>query len=330
MMGGMVKSEIETGKDFLRIVSVEGTYTTANKIDYAKIVELETCDIPEGPAPEKEIVDPAWIQRQWSRIQCIQWATIRSPAELRVYDSHGRVTGLVNGEVRNEMPDSFYFEDYVVVLSAFDSYIYEVVGVEKDSYSLEITSITEMETNTFAAIDILISANAIHQYTVDWDALALGEEGVTVQVDSDGDGVFEHTFTSDSELNHDEFVLQTETIIDFDPDTLNLGSKGRWVTAYIEFPEGYDVADVNVSRILLNGTVPVDLAAPTTIGDYDGDGVPDLMVKFDRQAVIDYIKANVDVTELYEKRFMNITLTITGYLYNGTPFQANIKIKITI
>jgi 3',5'-cyclic AMP phosphodiesterase CpdA len=209
MMGGMVKSEIETGKDFLRIVSVEGTYTTANKIDYAKIVELETCDIPEAPAPEKEIVDPAWIQRQWSRIQ---WATIRSPAELRVYDSHGRVTGIVNGEVRNEIPDSFYFEDYVVVLSAFDSYIYEVVGVEKDPYSLEITSITEMETNTFAAIDILISANAIHQYTVDWDALALGEEGVTILVDSDGDGIFEHTFTSDSELTQREYVVAVNAI----------------------------------------------------------------------------------------------------------------------
>jgi hypothetical protein len=34
-------------------------------------------------------------------------------------------------------------------------------------------------------------------------------EGVTVQVDSDSDGIFEYTFTSDSELTRDEFIQQT-------------------------------------------------------------------------------------------------------------------------
>ena len=29
--------------------------------------------------------------------------------------------------------------------------------------------------------------------------------------------------------------------IDFDPDTLNLGSNGKWVTVYIELLTGYDV-----------------------------------------------------------------------------------------
>jgi len=46
---------------------------------------------------------------------------------------------------------------------------------------------------------ISTSANAIREYTVDWAAFSRGEEGVTVQIDSDGDGIFEHTFASDSE-----------------------------------------------------------------------------------------------------------------------------------
>ena len=36
--------------------------------------------------------------------------------------------------------------------------------------------------------------------------------------------------------------------IDFDPDTLNLGSMGKWVTVYIELPIGhdYDISDINI------------------------------------------------------------------------------------
>ena len=72
--------------------------------------------------------------------------------------------------------------------------------------------------------------------------------------------------------------------VDFDPNTLNLKSKGRWVTCYIELPEGHDVADINVGSVMLNGSVPAE-TRPVAIGDYDGDGIADLMVKFDRSEV---------------------------------------------
>jgi hypothetical protein len=41
------------------------------------------------------------------------------------------------------------------------------------------------------------------------------------------------------------------TEIDIDPDTLNLKSKIKWVTAYIELPGGYDVADIDVGTVKL-------------------------------------------------------------------------------
>lgn len=118
-----------------------------------------------------------------------------------------------------------------------------------------------------------------------------------------------------------------EATIDIDPNTLNLRSKGKWITAYIELPEGYNVADINVSSIMLNNTIPVE-PKPMAVGDYDNDSIPDLMVKFDRAEVISYILANIDLTELIEERFMTITLTIIGYLYDGTPFQGRTAIKI--
>jgi len=138
-----------------------------------------------------------------------------------------------------------------------------------------------------------------------------------------------------SDIPIEPYVLHSTTFeappvvtatIDIDPDTLNLNSKGKWITSYIEFPEGYDVTDINVSTIMLNDTIPAELR-PTDIGDYDEDGISDLMVKLNRADVISYILANVDITKLFEKRFMT-TLTITGYLNDGTPFQGSTTIRI--
>jgi hypothetical protein len=72
---------------------------------------------------------------------------------------------------------------------------------------------------------------------------------------------------------------------DLSPSTLNLRSLGRWVTAILEPEPPASPADIDIASIRLNGSVPVDASAPTSIGDADGDGRPDLTVRFDRAAV---------------------------------------------
>jgi hypothetical protein len=75
--------------------------------------------------------------------------------------------------------------------------------------------------------------------------------------------------------------------IDIHPDTLNLKSKGRYVTCYIELPEQYYVGDIDITTVALtinSNPIPVELS-PTEIGDYNNNSVLDLMVKFDREAV---------------------------------------------
>jgi hypothetical protein len=67
---------------------------------------------------------------------------------------------------------------------------------------------TAQEIATFNATDIPTSANAIHRYTIGWLPLTRGEEGATIQIDSNGDGAFEKTFTSNNELTRDEFMFQ--------------------------------------------------------------------------------------------------------------------------
>lgn len=82
--------------------------------------------------------------------------------------------------------------------------------------------------------------------------------------------------------------------MDFDPDTLNLRSRGEFVTVYIEPPEGYDISQIDAASIKLNGIVPA-LAKPTEVDDYDSDGIADLMVKFDRTSVQDILTVGKQV-----------------------------------
>jgi hypothetical protein len=102
--------------------------------------------------------------------------------------------------------------------------------------------------------------------------------------------------------------------IDIDPDTLNLKSRGKWITAYIELPSGYNLADIDVSSIKLQGVVQAELH-PTEVGDHDGDGVPDLMVKFDRSAVQALLESG------------EVKLTITGK-WHAVLFKGSDVIRV--
>jgi len=131
-----------------------------------------------------------------------------SLGELRVYDSENRVTGLVNGDVKEEIPDSIYNEqsDIVTISAPSDSYRYEVRSTGRGTYGLEIACIDGSQGINFTATDVPAALGTVHEYIIDWDALARGEEGVTVNVDSDGDGTADYTLTAGGVLTGDEFM----------------------------------------------------------------------------------------------------------------------------
>jgi murein DD-endopeptidase MepM/ murein hydrolase activator NlpD/chitodextrinase len=135
------------------------------------------------------------------------WASLSSPGELRVHDSQGRVTGLVDGIVKEEIPDSVYAgeSETVVIWPANDTYRYEVTGTDTGIYGLIVVSGDE-ELEALTATDIPTTSGAVHQYTVDWDAVSRGEVGVTISVDSDGDGSPDGTIATDKEFTKDEYL----------------------------------------------------------------------------------------------------------------------------
>jgi hypothetical protein len=112
-------------------------------------------------------------------------------------------------------------------------------------------------------------------------------------------------------------VVAVPATIGIDPNTLNLKSKGEWITCYIELPLGYSVENINVSTVKLtvgNKSLPAELWQ-TGIGDYDNDGIPDLMVKFNRSAV----RALLSVG--------NVEVTVTGEV-NGIRFEGRDNIRV--
>jgi hypothetical protein len=135
------------------------------------------------------------------------------------------------------------------------------------------------------------------------------------------DSVGSTTQSENASITAATVVEKIDAAINFDPYMLNLKSNGKWFTCYIELPEGYDVNDIDVSTIMLNGTILVDLEAPTAIGDYNENGVPDLMVKFNRTTLSKLI-LDLDIMT------SNVTLTITGQLTDGTPFEGNAVIAV--
>jgi hypothetical protein len=113
----------------------------------------------------------------------------------------------------------------------------------------------------------------------------------------------------------DDLALPLQAKLDIDPDAINLKSEGRWVTAYIELPEGFAPGDVAVSSILLNGTVPAS-QQPVGLDDCDNDGVPELMVKFNRQAVQEILPEGDSVE-----------MTVTGKVA-GLDFMATDPVSV--
>jgi hypothetical protein len=102
-----------------------------------------------------------------------------------------------------------------------------------------------------------------------------------------------------------------EAICDINPKTLNLKSKGKWITVYIELAKNYDVNDIILGKISLYGLSPE--IKPFNIGDHNDNGIPDLMIKFDRSEVI------FKISELKLSQFAEIT--ISGELLGGITFE---------
>jgi len=141
--------------------------------------------------------------------------------EMRFYDTQGRMTGIKEGEIKEEIPGSYYIPrdlnspldcppncyeigipDYIPIHKI------EFFCIKEGNYELSASASTLEKPASFSAINIPIISGLTHVYIFDWELLARDEEGVVIFIDLDGDGIFEKSITSDKELTCEEFIIQ--------------------------------------------------------------------------------------------------------------------------
>jgi predicted outer membrane repeat protein len=93
------------------------------------------------------------------------------------------------------------------------------------------------------------------------------------------------------------------------PHTINLASKGNWITCYIHLPEDCDIADIDPDTILLEGRIK----AESVLIDEQQQVAT---VRFSREQV----QAVLDIGET--------NLTITGQLKDAACFEAIDTVKV--
>jgi hypothetical protein len=133
------------------------------------------------------------------------------------------------------------------------------------------------------------------------------------QTDADGDGLGDACdLTPSDDADNGHLVIN--------PKTLNLKSKGRVVTTFVELPPSYDPAAIEVNSLLLEGTLPMVIPPTPKSGDGDGDGTADLMVKFSRRRLIALLcETNKDAGE--------IALRVTGAV-DSDPFEVRGTVRV--
>ena len=209
-----------------------------------------------------------------------------------------------------------------------DASFTNVIGASQDPVAVEY----------WASKHILIPA-AIHKGYTEYSSLDPDYEPRTPGLYESYHNYLERSMNALKNAGHEVTMNENEmnvyvsparipATVNIDPDTLNLRSKGKWITSYIELPEGYNVSDIDIYSIRLNDTIPVSLLAnppvpvPIEIGDYDSDGIPDLMVKFNRTEVASWVYIDLGI------EYGNVTLTISGQLFDGTPFEGIDTVKV--
>ncbi|UCD92317.1 MAG: hypothetical protein JSV43_08910, partial [Methanobacteriota archaeon] len=136
--------------------------------------------------------------------------------------------------------------------------------------------------------------------TIDTTGLSEGQHFSNISIASNG---------GNGNIALSVYVLAPRSLnLNIDPDTLNLKSMGRWITAYLT-TEGATPDEVDAPSLLLNDIVKPDW--------WDVQGNTTLMVKFSRPAV----QAIVNVGD-------SVDIKVTGNWTDGTTFEAYDIIRV--
>jgi len=134
-------------------------------------------------------------------------------------------------------------------------------------------------------------------------SLLIGIQLVTTQVSA-------NAIQADVSVNPDSLLLTEE------------GNQGKWITAMVKLPKGYDVNDINASSVTFK---VAEIGQDITWSMYKIQGNI-LMAKFDRALLISLLWSMIEHMSPHAKQ--EVTLTVTGTLNDGSPFGGIDTIRV--
>lgn len=146
---------------------------------------------------------------------------VYSPVNFQIIDSQNKITGVTGNQIKEEIPSSLYEpeQEAAVIFFPFDSYKYRLIGKEDGNYGLLINNTINDASSTFNAINIPIRRNEVHQYVINWNKMSRCEKGAAIlEIDREGDGIFDRTVSYDCELT--DIELPQITILPIQNDYL--------------------------------------------------------------------------------------------------------------
>src|SRR3989344_4703745 len=132
--------------------------------------------------------------------------SLASPAEIQVVDSSGRKAGSFDGSVITKIPNSVYTPEAesLTLFSPGSSNFYKVAGKADGTYSFSVLYTSSLGVFRVIAAGIHTKLGQIDTYSFDWDNIASGGNGVTVKIDTNGDGIPERTIVQNNEITASE------------------------------------------------------------------------------------------------------------------------------
>lgn len=193
---------------------------------------------------------------------------------------------------------------------------YEITkGIYSGRNDLELAAIIDPQPGKYT---VLITGNGTGEFN---SGISYAKEGCVGAVNQDNFGqiatgtVTLFTLNLQGGCGEKAATYTLDASVNIDPNTLNLSSKGNYVTAYIELPPLYKVNDIDVSTVKMNEQIPA-LSTPIAIGDYNKNGVADLMVKFGRDEVQKIVTIGKN------------ELIVSGNLSDGTMFAGKSVLNV--
>lgn len=179
--------------------------------------------------------------------------------------------------------------------------------------NLLITSVTGVPAGASGKTSVTLGAALADNTTYTWRARAF-----------DGDRYGQWMNMASFTTHIAQATIRAE--IEFEPETLNKKSEGKWVKVEIELPHGYKVSDIDISSIRLEGTVAAEYLPHDAHGrSHDGcdhdrsrHDHSELTVKFRRSDVIAVLPEGKHVP-------VHVTGRVGGVVFEGADIIRVIK-----